>query len=94
MLFFGILFNFIERSDTILYNSKSKNSKNSLFSDMCKNFQTTKSQRKNFKYWLLFDTTIDPFLLSFDLSEEAIQEIENWLEVKKEELIRQSKEER
>lgn len=94
MLFFGILFNFIERSDVILYNSKSKNSKNSLFSDMCKNFQIKKRQRKNFKQWLLFNTTIDPFLLSFNLSEEAIQEIENWLEEKKEELIRQNKEER
>ena len=77
----------------ILYNSKSKNSKNSLFSDMCKNFQIKKRQRKNFKHWLLYDTTIDPFLLSVNLSEEAIQEIESWLEGKKEELIRQSKEE-
>lgn len=61
---------------------------------MCQNFRIKKRQRKNFKHWLLFDTTIDPLLLSFDLSEKAIQEIENWLEGKKEELIRQSREER
>ncbi len=86
MLFFGILFNFIKRGDKILTNSNPKNSKNLLFSDMCKRFHVEKKQRKKFKEWLLYNTTIDPFLLF--LKKEDIQEIEDWLKEKQRELIK------
>lgn len=92
MLFFGILFNFIKRGDEILTNSNLKNSKNLLFPDMCKRFHVEKKQKRKFREWLLYDTTIDPFLLSAKLSEETIREIENWLKKKQKELLMQEKE--
>ena len=92
MLFFGILFNFIKRGDKILTNSNPKNSKNLLFSSICKNFHVEKKRQKKFREWLLYNTTIDPFLLSVNLSKETIQEIEDYFEKLKEELIRQEKE--
>ena len=93
MLFFGILFNFIKRGDRILTNSNRKNSKNLLFSNLCKNFRVEKTQRKSFKHWLLYDTTIDPFLLSGgNLGKEDIQKIEDWLKEKQKELLRWEKE--
>lgn len=57
-----------------------------------KNFHVEKKQQKKFREWLLYDTTLDPFLLSADLSKETIQEIEDYFEKLKEELIRQEKE--
>lgn len=59
---------------------------------MCKNFYVEKKQRKKFREWLLYNTTLDPFLLSVNLSEETIREIEDYFEKLKEELIRQEKE--
>ncbi len=56
-----------------------------MFSSLCKNFHVNK-QRKNFKHWLLYDTTVDPFILFLKL--EDIQEIEAHLEKLKEELIK------
>lgn len=56
---------------------------------MCQKFQIKRKQRKKFKNWLLYDTTIDPFLLSAKLSEETIQEIEDWLKEKQKKLIKQ-----
>ncbi len=55
---------------------------------MCKRFCVKKKQRKTFRKWLLYDTTIDPFLLSAKLSEETIQELEDWLKAKQKELLR------
>ena len=93
MLFFGIRFNFIKRGDRIFINGNRKNSKNPLFSNLCKNFRVEKTQRKSFKNWLLYDTTIDPFLLSGgNLGKEDIQEIEDWLKEKQKELLRWEKE--
>lgn len=86
--FFGILFNFIKRGDKILTNSNQKNSKNLLFSNLCKNFHVEK-KRKKFREWLLYNTTLDPFLLSVNLSEKAIREIEDWLKKKQNELLKQ-----
>ena len=57
---------------------------------MCKRFCVKKKQRKNFKHWLLYDTTIDPFLLF--LEKEDIREIEDWLKKKQKELLMQEKE--
>lgn len=92
MLFFGILFNFIKRGDENSINGKLKSSKNSLFSSLCKHFHVEKKQRKKFREWLLYDTTLDPLLLSVNLSEETIREIEDWLKKKQKELLRQEKE--
>lgn len=91
MLFFGILFNFIKRGDIIFINCNLKNSKNLLFTDMCKRFHVEKKQRKRFREWLLYDTTLDPFLLSLHMEKEDIQEIEKWLEEKQKELLKQEK---
>ena len=55
---------------------------------MCKRFCVKKKQRKTFRKWLLYDTTIVPFLLSAKLSEETIQELEDWLKAKQKELLR------
>nr|CRY97632.1 hypothetical protein [uncultured prokaryote] len=57
---------------------------------MYKHFHVKRRYRKNFRNWLLYDTTIDPFVLFLEL--EDIQEIEDYFEKLKEELIRQSKE--
>lgn len=91
MLFSSILFNFIKRGDIIFINCNLKNSKNLLFSSLCKRFHVEK-KRKNFKHWLLYDTTIDPFLLFLELKEKDIQEIEKWLEEKQKELLSWEKE--
>ena len=61
-----------------------------MFSRLCKNFHVKKKQQKKFKEWLLYDTTIDPFLLF--LEKKDIQEIEDWLKKKQKELLRQEKE--
>lgn len=55
-------------------------------------FSRRKKRQKKFREWLLYDTTIDPFLLSAKLSEETIQKIEDWLKKKQKELLRQEKE--
>lgn len=75
----------------ILINGNLKKSKNLLFSSLCKRFHVEK-KRKNFKHWLLYDTTIDPFLLFLELKEKDIQEIEKWLEEKQKELLSWEKE--
>ena len=61
-----------------------------MFSRLCKNFHVKKKKKKKFKEWLLYDTTIDPFLLF--LEKKDIQEIEDWLKKKQKELLRQEKE--
>lgn len=59
---------------------------------MCKRFHVEKKKRKKFKEWLLYDTTIDSFLLSGgNLGKEDIREIEKWLEEKQKELLKQEK---
>ncbi len=58
---------------------------------MCKHFHVEKKQRKSFKHWLLYDTTIDPFIFLGNLKKEDIQEIEKWLEEKQKELLKQEK---
>lgn len=68
----------------IFHNSKYKSSKNTLFSEMCRNFQIKRKHQRDFRDWLLFNTTIDPSLLF--LHKNSIQEIENWLKEKQEEL--------
>ncbi len=73
----------------IFINGNRKKSKNLLFTDMCKRFCVKKKQRKKFKEWLLYDTTIDPFLLFLELKEKDIQEIEDWLKEKQKELLKQ-----
>ncbi len=83
------LYFFIGRGDIILTNCNRKNSKNLLFSDMCKRFHVEKKQQKKFREWLLYNTTIDPFLLF--LKKEDIQKIEDWLKEKQKELLRQEK---
>lgn len=90
MLFFGILFNFIKRGDMIFINRNLKKSKNPLFSSICKRFHVEKKQRRKFREWLLYNTTLDPFLLSVNLSEKAIREIEDWLKKKQNELLKES----
>lgn len=57
---------------------------------MCEKFQIKRKQRKKFKHWLLYNTTIDPFILFLEL--EDIQEIEKWLKEKQKELLRCEKE--
>lgn len=61
-----------------------------MFSRLCKNFHVEKKQQKKFREWLLYDTTIDPFLLF--LEKKDIQEIEDWLQKKQKELLKQEKE--
>lgn len=53
-------------------------------------FSCRKKQQKKFREWLLYDTTIDPFLLF--LKKEDIQEIEDWLKKKQKELLMQEQE--
>ncbi len=71
----------------IFINGNRKKSKNLLFTDMCKRFHVEKKQKKKFKEWLLYNTTIDPFLVF--LKKEDIQEIEDWLKEKQKELLKQ-----
>lgn len=47
-----------------------------MFSSLCKNFHVNK-QRKNFKHWLLYDTTVDPFILFLKL--EDFWEVETFV---------------
>ncbi len=54
---------------------------------MCEGFQIKKKQRRNFKNWLLYNTTIDPFITFAD--REKLQELEVELEKMKEELKKQ-----
>lgn len=61
-----------------------------MFSRLYKNFHVEKKQQKKFREWLLYDTTIDPFLLF--LEKKDIQEIEDWLKKKQKELLKQEKE--
>lgn len=68
----------------IFHNSKHKSSKNSLFSEMCRNFHIKKRHQKEFRDWLLFNTTIDPCILF--LNKNTISEIEIWLKEKQEDL--------
>ena len=75
----------------IFINGNRKKSKNLLFTDMCKRFHVEKKQRKSFKHWLLYDTTIDPFIFLGNLKKEDIQEIEKWLKEKQKELLKQEK---
>ncbi len=51
---------------------------------MCEKFQIKKKQWRNFRNWLLYDTTIDPFMTFID--REKLQELEVELEKMKEEL--------
>ena len=53
-------------------------------------FSCRRETAKKFREWLLYDTTIDPFLLF--LEKKDIQEIEDWLKKKQKELLKQEKE--
>ena len=60
---------------------------------MCKRFHVEKKQRKKFREWLLYHTTLDPFLLfGENLKKEDIQKIEDWLKEKQKQLLRWEKE--